>query len=286
VQLALPRWSLVFLLCLSCDASTRGAQRPPTAKAASPATTANRPDSESGGVSAEPPPPAPQTSVEVPKSKPARKPGAWANIDPDDDDTVGPPERLEDCEGELKRAGVIFAKATLAVHEERFKKSKLTCGAPQVVTYLRGPGGITYSAPPLLSCAMAAALATFERILQEEAEAIFQSKVARIDHLGSYNCREMAAYRGWVSEHAYANAIDVARFTLKNGRVIDILRDFDRRPDEPQQAAGRFLRVISRRANDEDVFSHVLTPFYDALHKDHFHLDLARDRADGTRPRG
>lgn len=52
----------------------------------------------------------------------------------------------------------------------------------------------------------------------------------------------------------------------------------------PVKLAGSFLRAVSRRANDEDVFSHVLTPFFDAHHKNHFHLDLARFRADGTRP--
>jgi hypothetical protein len=31
------------------------------------------------------------------------------------------------------------------------------------------------------------------------------------------------------------------------------------------------------------VFSVVLTPYWDALHRDHFHLDLARYRVDGTR---
>ena len=54
--------------------------------------------------------------------------------------------------------------------------------------------------------------------------------------------------------------------------------------DEPKKPAGVFLRSVSRRANDEDVFSHVLTPFFNATHKNHFHLDLARFRADGTRP--
>jgi hypothetical protein len=28
----------------------------------------------------------------------------------------------------------------------------------------------------------------------------------------------------------------------------------------------------------------VITPFFDALHRDHFHLDQARYRIDGSRP--
>jgi hypothetical protein len=80
-----------------------------------------------------------------------------------------------------------------------------------------------------------------------------------------------------------ANAIDLARFTLKNGTVVEVVRDFDTGPSEPKRAQGRFLRKISRRGNDEDVFSHVLTSFFNPAHKDHFHLDLARYRQDGTR---
>lgn len=223
--------------------------------------------------------------AEPPKPpKPERRPGAWANLDPDDDYVLGPPDAIDDCEGELTKAGVKWQKATLAVHDEKTKRSKVTCGAPQVVSYLRGPGNIAYNAPPLLTCAMAAALASFEKIAQEEAQAIFHSRIVRIDHLGTYACREMANYPGWVSEHAYANAIDLSRFVLKDGRTITVDHDFDLGDDEPKKPAGRFLRVVSRRLNDEDVFSHVLTPFFDVLHKNHFHLDLSRYRADGTRP--
>jgi hypothetical protein len=150
--------------------------------------------------------------------------------------------------------------------------------------YLRGPGNIAYSSPPLLTCTMALALASFERILQTEAVQTLGSPVARIEQLGTYNCREMAAYPGWVSEHSYANAIDIGSFVLANGKTVEVLRDFDIGDAPPAKPAASFLRTVSRRANDEDVFSHVLTPFFDAHHKNHFHLDLARFRADGTRP--
>jgi hypothetical protein len=210
------------------------------------------------------------------------RPGVFANLDPLDDLVVGPPEALADCEGDLKRAGVSYRLARLPVHTER--RSAIVCGAPQVVTYLHGPGKITYSSPPLLTCSMALALAWFEGILQTEADRIFHSPVAKVEQLGTYNCREMAAYPGWVSEHAYANAIDIAHFTLRSGVEVDVLRDFDIGEAPPLRHAGEFLRVVSRRANDEDVFSHGLTPFFDAHHKNHFHLDLARYRADGTRP--
>jgi len=213
---------------------------------------------------------------------PVRRPGAYANLDPDDDYVVGPPDPYADCAAELATMGVKVRAASLPVHVP--PRSKITCGAPQVVTYIKGPGDIAYNAAPMVTCSMALALASFERILQKEAVAIFGSPVARIDQLGTYSCREIAAYPGWVSEHSYANAIDIGRFVLKNGKSIEVLRDFDVGEAPPKKLAASFLRVVSRRANDEDVFSHVLTPFFDAHHQNHFHLDLARYRADGTRP--
>jgi hypothetical protein len=212
-----------------------------------------------------------------------RRPGAYANLDPEDDYVVGPPDAYADCETELASMGVKVRAASLPIHVPH--RSKITCGAPQVVTYLKGPGDIAYSAPPLLTCSMALALASFERILQKEALEIFGSPVARIDQLGTYSCREIAAYPGWISEHSYANAIDIGRFVLKNGKSVEVLRDFDVGEAPPTKSAAAFLRVVTRRANDEDVFSHVLTPFFNATHHNHFHLDLARYRADGTRPR-
>ena len=213
---------------------------------------------------------------------PARRQGAYANMDPDDDLVVAPPDALPDCDEQLARAGVRFKAARLPVHTEH--RSKIVCGAPQVVTYLRGPGDIAYNPTPLLTCSMALALASFERIVQQEAERDFHSRVVRIDQLGTYSCREIAAFPGWVSEHSYANAIDVAHFILKSGVSIEVMRDFDKGDDPPARAAGVFLRAVSRRAYDEDVFSHVLTPFFNAAHRDHFHLDLSRFRGDGTRP--
>jgi hypothetical protein len=211
---------------------------------------------------------------------PAPRAGAYANVDPADDDVLGPPDALADCEQQLAREGVAFQAASLPVHRER----KLVCGAPQVVVYRRGPGHIAYDPPPLLTCSMALALASFERIVQAEATRVYGQPVVRVEQLGTYNCREMAAFPGWVSEHAYANALDLASFTLRNGVVVEVRRDFDTSDGAPSRKGGDFLRAISRRAFDEDVFSHVLTPFFDAHHRDHFHLDLARYRGDGTRP--
>jgi len=212
---------------------------------------------------------------------PPRSPFAYANIDPDDDFVVGPPEVRATCEQDLASAGVKYQSASLPVHKQ--KKNKFECGAPQVVTYRGSPAKITYSPSVLVTCTMALALARLETFIQEEAQRIYGKRVVKIQHVGTYSCREMAAYKGWVSEHSYANAIDLTHFVLEDGRIIDVLKHFAPKLETATTKEGEFLRAIAKRAYAEETFSCVLTPYFDKLHANHFHLDLARFRSDGTR---
>jgi hypothetical protein len=150
---------------------------------------------------------------------------------------------------------------------------------------VRGPEHLRYNAPPLLTCTMALALADFERETEEEALRQFGKRVVRIEQGGTYSCRKMARF-SLVSEHSYANAIDVKAMVLEDGRRIEVSRHFGPLDKEPRTPEGRFLRALSRRLYDDGVFSVVLTRYFDELHRDHLHLDLARYRVDGTRASG
>lgn len=191
---------------------------------------------------------------------------------------MGPPAIIDDCFERLRAAHVDFAPASLPVHT---KHGGLVCGSEQVVVYRKGPTGVRWNAPPVVTCGLALALADFEVVLSEEARALGHP-VVRIEQGGTYNCRKMARY-DWVSEHSYANAIDVRSFTLKNGKHVSVLDDFGKLDREPRTPEGRFLRSLAHRLYDDGVFSVVLTRYFDELHRDHFHLDLARYRVDGTR---
>jgi hypothetical protein len=280
-NLSLRRFALLFLFVIPACAEAVGspsneqksAQNEPISSA-----TATSTSSAASPAEATAEPPQATAAASIPRS-----PYAYANIDPADDLIVAPPDPRPNCEADLAAAGVRFHKASLAVHTEG-KKSKITCGAPEVISYLGSPEKISYSSPPLLTCTMALALARFETVIQEEAVRDFGKRVKRIDHLGTYSCREMANYPGWVSEHSYANAIDLAVFTLEDNRVISVLKDFQKTETDPTTKNALFLRVISHRAYDEDLFSNVLTEYFDRLHKNHFHLDMSRYRTDGSRP--
>lgn len=206
--------------------------------------------------------------------------GKHADTDPSNDWVVGPPAPIEGCEERLEAAGVEHSPAHIGLGRKR--GGVYTCGAEQVVRYRKGPGKIKYNRSPLLTCEMALALADFERIVQEEAKRELGTRVERIEHMGTYNCRKMVNY-DLVSEHSFANAIDLKSFQLADGREITVLGQFKPNEDavEPET---RFLRRLANRLFDEQIFSVVVTPFFDAIHRNHIHVDLARYRVDGSRP--
>lgn len=214
--------------------------------------------------------------------------------------TTGPPDVIVDCAAQLQAAGVKTAPATIPVHvvkDVRKRKNapppeERTCGADQVVVYKGSAANIRYEPAPVVTCGVALALAKFDAIVQAEAKRTFGTSVTRIRHLGSYACRGMAKFPTWPSEHSYANAIDVAVFVLKNGREVTVARHYPKLPSDdatlplpPKKKEGDFLEAVATRTWNENVFSSVLTPWFNAQHRDHFHLDLARYRINGTRPR-
>jgi hypothetical protein len=216
-----------------------------------------------------------------PSVSPALHGAVLADLDPNNDEDVAPPAPIEDCEAKLRSAGVTFAIAALPVKPGNARRP--TCGVEQAILYKRGPGKIHYNSPPVLSCGMALGLARLELVLNEEAQSHLGQEVARIEHIGTYNCRKMARFN-LVSEHSYANAIDIRSVTLKNGRNLSVLKTFGRLDVESKKAEARFWRRVAQRSYDEGAFSVVITPFFDALHRDHLHFDQARYRIDGTRP--
>ena len=131
--------------------------------------------------------------------------------------------------------------------------------------------GVGLSSSFLASCPLAVAFALFERhSLQPAAQTVFGQAVTRVDHLGSFACRTMYnRANGPLSQHASANALDIAGFRLADGRSISVLKDW---PGEGANA--RFLRQVRDSACDD--FNVVLSPDYNAAHRNHFHFDMGR----------
>lgn len=121
---------------------------------------------------------------------------------------------------------------------------------------------------PPTTCALAAALELWlRRGVRPAAEELLGSPLARIEHLGAYSCRRLyGRAEGRWSQHATGNAIDIAAFVLEDGRRVSVLGDWNGDDEE---------RAFLRRVRDEGckVFGTVLSPDYNAAHRDHFHFD-------------
>lgn len=139
------------------------------------------------------------------------------------------------------------------------------CGLTEAVRLSQGTSSVALDPSSFLaSCPLAVEWALFtHQILAPLAEEDFGSGVARLHHLGSYNCRNVreGARR---SAHATADAIDFAGVTLADGRRIDVTAWSD------PGREGAFLHRL--RDGACRVFGLVLSPDFNADHASHFHL--------------
>lgn len=169
------------------------------------------------------------------------------------------------CRAALDKAGVRYTALPPRDDEAQ-------CGYDDAVRLTAGGARAIRFAPRDLgvACPVAAALTIWEwESVQPAARRQFGERVTEIEHFGSYNCRRMYNREGasW-SEHATANAVDIAAFRLADGTRITVVGDWN-----DKGAKGRFLREVRDAACG--VFATVLSPDYNAAHRDHFHLDQA-----------
>ena len=153
--------------------------------------------------------------------------------------------------------------------------------------------------PVLLSCRAAVSLALWEQhVLMPKATRLLGSTAQKIDHFGSYACRNVyGREEGRRSQHATADALDLAGVVLSDGRRITVARHW-----QPADAptVGPAVPVISAVSKVAAVpasaaaaaaptpeaqflnalhagacryFDGVLGPAYNQAHADHLHME-------------
>jgi hypothetical protein len=132
-----------------------------------------------------------------------------------------------------------------------------------------GPAAVAPAAT--LACPMVSALDLWvTNAVQPAAQRWFGEPVIEIKQISAYSCRSMNGQRGApISEHAFGNALDVAAFTLADGRKVTVKDGWHGPPEERG-----FLHDVHAAACQQ--FSTVLAPGSNAFHYDHIHVDLAR----------
>jgi hypothetical protein len=128
------------------------------------------------------------------------------------------------------------------------------------------------------SCPVVAALKLWEwHVVQPKAQRLLGQPVKSITHFGSYSCRRLyGRSQGDFSEHATADAIDISGFVLADGRRISVVEGWNGEGPDAE-----FLRSV--RDGACDLFSTVLSPDYNAAHRDHLHFDQAERGVIGWR---
>ncbi len=180
---------------------------------------------------------------------------------------------LPACRAALDRAGVRYRVLPP-------RTGGAQCGYDDAVRFLPGgPRRLAFTPAGLgTACPVAAGLAMWEwNVVQPAAQRHFGRQVISVEHFGSYSCRRMYGRDGgaW-SEHASADAVDIAGFRLAGGRRITVARDW-----RGEGADVAFLHEV--RDGACGLFATVLSPDYNAAHRDHLHLDQADRGATGWR---
>lgn len=190
----------------------------------------------------------------------------WARLSIDEPPGVFTRYKLARLTDDAPACRAVLDGSTMRWAPEPDRETAAGCGWSDAVRVSATPSRV--GAPFVLTCPAAVALALWERhSVQPLALQHFGVAVTRVDHFGSYSCRNIGGEAGGRrSEHATANAFDVAGFGLADGRSIRVAADW-RRAD----AAGRFLREV--HADACRTWNVVLGPDYNAAHADHLHLD-------------
>jgi hypothetical protein len=98
----------------------------------------------------------------------------------------------------------------------------------------------------------------------------FGVRVVEIKQISAYSCRGMNGNaNAHISEHAFGNALDIAGFTLADGRKISVQEGWKGLPEEQG-----FLHDVQATACQ--AFTTVLAPGSNVYHYNHIHVDLMR----------
>jgi hypothetical protein len=134
-----------------------------------------------------------------------------------------------------------------------------------------GIGAVAVKPAATLACPIVSVLDRWlNDSVQPAAQRWFGSRVVEIKQISAYSCRGMNGNpSAHISEHAFGNALDIAAFTLADGRRITVKDGWHGLPEEQG-----FLRDVQGAACQQ--FNTVLAPGSNVYHYDHIHVDLMR----------
>jgi hypothetical protein len=125
---------------------------------------------------------------------------------------------LARCARQLKTIDAV------AEHLAPIKQGK--CGAPAPIRLisLGRKYRVTFSPPALIDCDMAVKLNEWlDQEVQPLAAKHLGARIAKIQVMSDYSCRVSTGRHNRLSEHAFANALDIGGFVTDKGRTVRVL---------------------------------------------------------------
>ncbi|MCR4268251.1 extensin family protein [Nitratireductor sp. ZSWI3] len=187
------------------------------------------------------------------------------------DEATQPPERKaglpkeeRDCRAALTALGIAFT-------EQEPVQSEEGCEVSHPILIGELSRSVALQPEAVVNCTTALQLARFftETVPTLARKHLGQS-LKSVHHASAFVCRPRRGTQK-LSEHAFANALDIASFTLADGSDLPV-----EAPEDPKNGEARFLDAF--RAAACGPFKTVLGPGSDADHGDHFHLDMKARR--------
>lgn len=178
----------------------------------------------------------------------------------------------------------------LDAHSRRVpEEGPLEC--PEIDLVHHRGGEISYGRGVRVAPAFREKLERFEQIAAEVGEEVLLRPPESVRHFGAFVCRRVRGRPYRMSEHGLGNGIDVSGFRFgpapREARdrlprrlwwrtTVSVLDHWaaadDETKDEADVLKSRFLRELTRRLAEEDVFRGMLGPAH-PRHRNHFHFD-------------
>lgn len=214
----------------------------------------------------EPKPEASASGVPTPDTAPVVEPAVPAEVEPEE--TV--PEETKPPRVYQAACPAMLLGQVEATMLEPIADGTCVERSPLAVTGVLVNGRmVPLSGEVTTNCGMAAALPEWAATIDGYLQARENTSIARILVGTSYMCRPRNNATGAdVSEHGFANALDVVGFELEDGRTVTLPSAWA----DPLSPEGRLIRF----AHDAGCsrFTTTLGPEANELHRDHLHLDL------------
>lgn len=122
--------------------------------------------------------------------------------------------------------------------------------------------------------------------LDDMAKLLVSHGVAEVHVDNSYRPKARLPGKKKASQHAHGLAVDIVAFKLSDGRKLSIEETWygergkppcgpDAVITQPSEEAS-ILRSLVCEVARQQIFHHLLTPNYDAAHRNHLHFDIKR----------